>query len=81
MNEITPELCKAARALVGFHQRALSKRAKVGNQTLADFERGARVPLPENLAKIRAALEAAGVVFIDSNGGGPGVRLKRKPKR
>jgi hypothetical protein len=30
------------------------------------------------LAAIRAALEAAGVEFIEENGGGPGVRL-RKP--
>lgn len=31
-----------------------------------------------NLIAIRAALEAAGVEFMDENGGGPGVRL-RKP--
>jgi hypothetical protein len=30
--------------------------------------------------KIRTALERAGVEFIDENGGGPGVRL-RKPLR
>jgi hypothetical protein len=30
--------------------------------------------------KIRAAIEAAGIEFIDENGGGPGVRLK-KPQR
>jgi hypothetical protein len=30
---------------------------------------------PNNLA-IRRALEAAGVEFIDANGGGPGVRLR-----
>jgi hypothetical protein len=29
-----------------------------------------------NLA-VRSALEAAGVVFIDENGGGPGVRLRK----
>jgi len=32
------------------------------------------------IAKIRHALEAAGIEFIDENGGGPGVRL-RKPQR
>jgi hypothetical protein len=26
---------------------------------------------------LRAAIEAAGVEFIDENGGGPGVRLKK----
>jgi len=31
-----------------------------------DFERGARTPYPNNLAAIRAALEAAGVEFIPS---------------
>lgn len=30
-----------------------------------------------NLAPIRAALEAAGVEFIEENGGGPGVRLRK----
>jgi hypothetical protein len=29
---------------------------------------------------IRRALEAAGIEFIDENGGGPGVRLKKPPK-
>ena len=33
------------------------------------------------LAALRKALEIAGVEFIDENGGGPGVRLrKRQPK-
>jgi hypothetical protein len=35
---------------------------------------------PANEAALRKALEAAGVEFIDENGGGPGVRL-RKPVR
>ena len=30
---------------------------------------------------VRKVLEKAGVVFIPENGGGPGVRLKRKPRR
>jgi hypothetical protein len=30
---------------------------------------------------VRRALEAAGVEFIDANGGGPGVRLAGKPKK
>jgi len=30
----------------------------------------------ETVRKVQTALEAAGVVFIESNGGGPGVRLK-----
>jgi hypothetical protein len=30
------------------------------------------------LAAIRAALEAVGVIFIDENGEGPGIRLRKK---
>jgi hypothetical protein len=29
---------------------------------------------------VRRALEAAGVEFIDDNGGGPGVRLRQRPR-
>jgi hypothetical protein len=32
---------------------------------------------PRTVSAIRAALEAAGVDFIDENGGGPGVRLRK----
>jgi hypothetical protein len=38
-----------------------------------------------NSLAVRRALEAAGVEFIDENGGGPGVRLRKpseaKPKK
>ena len=30
---------------------------------------------------VRRALEAAGVEFIDENGGGPGVRLKKSAQK
>lgn len=33
-----------------------------------------------NEAALRLALEAAGVEFIDENGGGPGVRLRKSGK-
>jgi hypothetical protein len=32
-------------------------------------------------AKIHSALESAGVEFIDENGGGPGVRLRKRTMR
>jgi hypothetical protein len=35
---------------------------------------------PESETSVGRALEAAGVEFIDENGGGPGVRL-RKPEK
>ena len=33
-----------------------------------------------NDLSVRRALEAAGVEFIDENGGGPGVRLRQRAK-
>jgi hypothetical protein len=37
------------------------------------------MPAP-NHAAIRRVFEVAGVDFIDENGGGPGVRLKKRPQ-
>ena len=33
------------------------------------------MPRHNNLLAIKTALEAAGIIFIDGDGGGPGVRL------
>jgi hypothetical protein len=44
----------------------------------ADGELGGRELTTE---KIRMAIESAGIEFIDENGGGPGVRLKKPPKK
>jgi hypothetical protein len=33
-----------------------------------------------SVATIRRALEAAGVEFIDENGGGPGLRLRKRQR-
>lgn len=63
--------------MLGWTQTQLSEAASVARQTVVDFERGARTPYPNNLSAIRAALEAAGVEFIEENGGGPGVRLSK----
>ncbi len=59
--------------MLGWGQAQLSEAAGVSRMTIVDFEKGARTPHPNNLAAIRAALEAAGVEF--TNGDAPGVRL------
>jgi hypothetical protein len=56
----------------------LAAASKVAARTVVDFERGARQPIHSTLAAIRAAFEAAGVIFVDENGEGPGVRLRKK---
>lgn len=60
---ITPAQCRAGRALVGMSQSDLAEAATVSRATLADFERDARAPHPNNLFSIRRALENAGVEF------------------
>jgi hypothetical protein len=44
---------------------------------LVDFERGARRPLNRTLADVRRALEEAGIIFIEEDDEGPGVRLRK----
>lgn len=73
---LTGRLCKAARALAGMTQADLARAANVAKQTVADFERGARTPFPNNLAAIQRALERAGVAFIAGAEDGPGVRWR-----
>lgn len=75
---ITSDQCRAARALVGIDQNDLAGAASVSRGVIIDFEKGKRTPGKNNLAAIRAALEAAGVIFIDENGEGPGVRLRKQ---
>ena len=54
----------------------VAQTAKVAVATLADFEVGRRQPQPRTVEAIRAALEAAGVVF--TNGDEPGVKLRKQ---
>ena len=69
---------RAARALIGWSQTKLAETAGVPVSTINEFETGSPDPIANGAAdKIRAALEAAGAVFIPKNGGGGiGVRLR-----
>lgn len=77
---ITVEQCRAARGLLGWSQAELSKASATATKTIADFERGAREPYARTLDDIQAALEKAGVEFIAENGGGAGVRMKKRKR-
>lgn len=74
---VSLEQCRAGRALVDMDQASLAAAAFVSRSVVVDFENGHRTPNRNNLAAIRSALENAGVEFIDENGGGVGVRLKK----
>ena len=75
----SPAQIKAARALIGWTQRDLATKAKVSMASLANYERGASTLMANNLAAIQAALEAAGIIFL--NGTSPGVRMRVPPVR
>ena len=65
-----------ARAATGLGVRELAKAAGVAQATVSRLERGEALR-PATVAAIRAALEAAGVVFLPENGNGPGVALRK----
>ncbi|TDK49708.1 helix-turn-helix domain-containing protein [Antarcticimicrobium luteum] len=78
--KVSVEQVKAARALLRWSQGDLANRSGVSLPTIkrleaATGEIGGRV---DTANSIRAALESAGVQFIEENGGGPGVRLRNR---
>lgn len=72
--------CRMARAALQIGVRELADAAKVSPSTITRLEAGDELR-ERTIDAVRAALESAGVEFIDENGGGPGVRLKRKAQR
>ena len=75
---ISPAQCRGARGILGWSQSDLSEASKTATKTIADFERGARAPYARTLQDVRHALEKAGIEFIAENGGGAGVRLRKR---
>ncbi len=71
---------RAARALLRWRAQDLADKASVGIATIqrAEKEDGPGQMIPSTAAAIRAALEAAGVEFIAENGGGAGVRMRKR---
>lgn len=74
---MTGNQLKAARSLIGWTQKQLADAAGLSIPTVKRAEGASALTASENaVLSIRAALEAAGVEFIEENGGGPGVRLR-----
>jgi len=73
----TPDQLRAARALRGLSQDDLAKMINTSAKTIRRAETGVDTVSSATVAAIRAALEVEGVEFIDENGGGAGVRLKK----
>jgi transcriptional regulator with XRE-family HTH domain len=78
---VTPAQCRAGRGLLDWSQQELAKKAGVGVVTVRQLEAGVHEPRRATLDVVRRCFEAAGIEFIDENGGGPGVRIKKKDKK
>ena len=66
-----------ARAALNWTVRELAEAAGLHRNTITNIEVGRYAGDATTLATIEAVLRRAGVEFIDENGGGPGVRLRK----
>jgi transcriptional regulator with XRE-family HTH domain len=81
MKFLTSAQIRAARGLLRWSAEDLARESALGLATIRRAENAeAHSMTAANELNVRRALEAAGVEFIDENGGGPGVRL-RKPMK
>ena len=70
-----------ARAALDWTVRDLAETTGLHRNTINNIEVGRYAGDPRTLELIEKTLRAAGVEFIDENGGGPGVRLRKPPKQ
>jgi len=80
---ISIEQIRAARALLGWSQTQLAEAAERSLPTIKRLERGdGECPAVSDDVReaVQRAMEKAGVEFIAENGGGAGVRMKRRKR-
>jgi transcriptional regulator with XRE-family HTH domain len=80
LRSLTSAQIRAARTLIRWRAEDLARESRVGVATIRRAELAENetsMTTPNDLA-VRRALESAGVEFIDENGGGPGVRLRKR---
>ena len=70
-----------ARAALNWTVRDLAEAAHLHRNTITNIETGRYAGDAATLAVIESALKRAGVEFIDENGGGPGVRLRKRQQK
>jgi transcriptional regulator with XRE-family HTH domain len=77
---VTAAQCRAARGLLDWSQQDLADHAELGIVTVRQIESGLTEPRRATLTVLKQAFERAGVEFIDENGGGRGVRLRKRQR-
>jgi transcriptional regulator with XRE-family HTH domain len=80
---LTSSQIRAARALLRWSAEDLARQTLLSVATIrrAELTEGSTSMTATNDLAVRRALETAGVEFIDENGGGPGVRLRKASTR
>jgi transcriptional regulator with XRE-family HTH domain len=80
---LTPAQIRAARSLLGWRQIDLAKASGVSETSIKNIERQTADPRRSTLLALQAALEQAGIIFLDNSqpspGGGEGVRMRGQP--
>ncbi|WP_242494148.1 helix-turn-helix domain-containing protein [Salipiger sp. IMCC34102] len=64
--------------MLGLSQDDLVKASGISKRTIAGFELASGNPSERTIRAIRLALQEAGAEFIEENGGGVGVRLRKR---
>jgi transcriptional regulator with XRE-family HTH domain len=77
---VTSAQVKMARAALNWTVRDLAEATGFHRNTINNIEVGRYTGDPATLQMIERVLVAAGVEFIDENGGGPGVRLRKRQR-
>jgi hypothetical protein len=79
LRALTSAQIRGARGLLRWSAEDLAREASLGLATIrrAENTEGETSMTVANDLGVRRALEAAGVEFIDENGGGAGVRLRK----
>ncbi len=75
---VTSAQVRMGRAALNWTVRQLAEATQLHRNTITNIETGRYVGDPATLATIAAVLRRAGVEFIEENGGGPGVRLRKR---
>jgi transcriptional regulator with XRE-family HTH domain len=74
---VTSAQVRMARAALNWTVRDLAEATNLHRNTISNIETGKYFGDEASLAMIETVLRRAGIEFIDENGGGPGVRLRK----
>lgn len=78
VKHVTSAQMRAGRGLLNWSVRELSEHSGIHRNTITNFETGKSGGDSETLQRLCESLKAAGVIFVDENGEGPGVRLRKE---